>query len=431
MARKVGICRNIAFQSSPYGQFFERTVIDRLSRVFRNVRKISDFKSDDGPELTFEASIEDIEYEFGCAFSPKGHVEVSASLRAFDKIGREVWENRQKTFRIEWELYWLKSLPNDAVGEKPGYDISKAISTMVDGWVEEILRVPNAAFNIGQSEQKISAIETRRASLKDGDDKNTEFTTVSSEGEMPVQQLVRKVSDIYFGNYHALIIGNNAYRSLPALKTAVNDANATADLLRNHYGFTVTLLTDATRADILRTLATLRGQMTDRDNLLIYYAGHGWLDKEAGRGYWWPVDAQENDPTNWIDNANITGAVRAMNAKHIMVVADSCYSGSLTRGIKVVVQSSDYIQRMTEKKARTVLTSGGLEPVADSGGGNHSAFAKAFLDVLRENKGVIDGHQLFTLIRRPVMVNSDQTPEYGDIRIAGHEGGDFLFVRKD
>ena len=69
-------------------------------------------------------------------------------------------------------------------------------------------------------------------------------------------------------------------------------------------------------------------------------------------------------------------------------------------------------------------------PVADSGGGNHSAFAKVFLDVLRENTGVLDGHRLFTLMRRPVMVNSDQTPEYGDIRKAGHGGGDFLFVRR-
>ncbi|MDP7667219.1 MAG: hypothetical protein QF738_04055 [Rhodospirillales bacterium] len=32
-------------------------------------------------------------------------------------------------------------------------------------------------------------------------------------------------------------------------------------------------------------------------------------------------------------------------------------------------------------------------------------------------------------IRRPVMLAADQTPEYADIRKAGHDGGDFLFVR--
>jgi len=33
-------------------------------------------------------------------------------------------------------------------------------------------------------------------------------------------------------------------------------------------------------------------------------------------------------------------------------------------------------------------------------------------------------------IKRPIMLNSNQTPEYSDIRKAGHDGGDFLFVRK-
>ena len=66
----------------------------------------------------------------------------------------------------------------------------------------------------------------------------------------------------------------------------------------------------------------------------------------------------------------------------------------------------------------------------DSGGDGHSIFANALLTALRENDEIIDGTTLFSRIRRPVMVNSDQTPEYGDIRKCGHEGGDFLFSRK-
>ena len=68
--------------------------------------------------------------------------------------------------------------------------------------------------------------------------------------------------------------------------------------------------------------------------------------------------------------------------------------------------------------------------MVDSGGARHSIFAKVFLDILRENARIMDGTQLFTRIRRPVMVNALQTPQYSDIRFAGHEGGDFLFVRK-
>ena len=232
-----------------------------------------------------------------------------------------------------------------------------------------------------------------------------------------------------YGQYHALVIGNNAYRNVTALKTPVDDARAISAVLRDLYGFTVTLLEDATRADILKTLTTYRKILKEDDNLLIYYAGHGWLDEDGGTGYWLPVDAEREDPTNWVGNASITTAVRGVHAKHVMVVADSCYAGALTRDIKVGARTPNHLARLVEKKARTVLTSGGLEPVLDSGGGNHSVFAKAFLDVLRENQGVIDGSAFFSKLRRPVMVNSDQTPEYGDIRKAGHDGGDFLFVR--
>ena len=67
----------------------------------------------------------------------------------------------------------------------------------------------------------------------------------------------------------------------------------------------------------------------------------------------------------------------------------------------------------------------------DSGGkGRHSVFASAFLDALKDNDGIINGAQLFNKLRRPVMLNSDQTPEYSDIRKAGHDGGE-LFVRKN
>lgn len=78
-----------------------------------------------------------------------------------------------------------------------------------------------------------------------------------------------------------------------------------------------------------------------------------------------------------------------------------------------------------------MISSGGLEPVIDSGGkGLHSVFASAFLDALKENKDIMDGAQLFNKLRRPVMLNSDQTPEYSDIRKAGHDGGEFLFLRE-
>ncbi len=236
-------------------------------------------------------------------------------------------------------------------------------------------------------------------------------------------------SGLRMGRYYARVIGNNAYTNLPTLQTAVNDANALSELLRTRYGFEVTTLLDASRAETLQALARYRRLLREDDNFLIYYAGHGWLDEDADRGYWLPVDATQDDDVFWIANESITSKTRAMSAKHVIVIADSCYSGKLSRGIHVNQDKPGYLERLAERRARVVLTSGGVEPVSDSGGrDNHSVFASALLRALAENTGVLEGHELFTRIRRPVVLNSNQIPEYSDMRRAGHDGGDFLFI---
>jgi uncharacterized caspase-like protein len=198
-----------------------------------------------------------------------------------------------------------------------------------------------------------------------------------------------------FGRYHALVIGNNDYQNLPKLNTAVSDATATAELLRGKYGFEVKLLTDATRLDILRALNGYRRDLTERDNLLIYYAGHGVLDKETETGFWLPVDAARDSDEEWIANADLTRRLKGVSAKHVLVVADSCYSGTLLReapaALRTGAERAAWLKRMNSLASRTALVSGGLEPVVDSGAGGHSVFANAFLAALGDNTGVLDG----------------------------------------
>lgn len=138
----------------------------------------------------------------------------------------------------------------------------------------------------------------------------------------------------------------------------------------------------------------------------------------------------------WIPTSEITNLLKAVRARHVLIVADSCYSGSLLMrdsGARLPAAASrdEWLKRMLAKRSRTALTSGGEEPVADGGGGRHSVFAKALLEVLRENKGILDGDSLFDQIKRPVALNAEQTPLYGDIRMTGHEMGDFLLVPKE
>jgi len=237
------------------------------------------------------------------------------------------------------------------------------------------------------------------------------------------------------GGYYALVIGNNAYASLPRLKTAEADARGVATLLKEFYGFETKLLLNATRGQIVSALSSYRRELGPDANLLIYYAGHGFNDKEADKAYWLPVDATRDDTSNWIIADEITTGIRVIPAKHVLVVADSCYSGTLTRGLGEALPPPNgreqFLGRMAAGRSRTLMASGGDEPVADGGGGNHSVFANALLRGLREiDKDKFTAAELFRYhVEEPVAGRANQTPEYNPLRNSGHESGDFIFIR--
>ena len=139
-------------------------------------------------------------------------------------------------------------------------------------------------------------------------------------------------------------------------------------------------------------------------------------------------------------SVTVTDILNAMRAKHVLVVADSCYSGALTQS--AIPRTDDELsedrrmrwQRLVvDKRSRTALTSGGLAPVLDGGGGDHSIFAHAFIDILRKNNDVLDGRRLYEGLAARVTYRArtrsfEQEPQYAPIRFGGHEAGDFYLV---
>jgi TPR repeat protein len=246
--------------------------------------------------------------------------------------------------------------------------------------------------------------------------------------------------DLDFGNYHALIIGNKNYEKLPSLDTPINDAQSVEKILREKYGVKTKLLVDANRYQILTELNNYRAKLTEKDNLIIYYAGHGELDKVNMRGHWLPVDADADNSANWISTVAITDILNAMSVKHIMVVADSCYSGAMTRSSLARLESgmsadqkSEWLKAMLKAKSRTVLTSGGLQPVMDGGGGDHSVFAQAVIKALQNHQGLLEGQQLYRDVSANIVAIAasygiEQVPVYAPIQHAGHESGEFFLV---
>lgn len=251
-----------------------------------------------------------------------------------------------------------------------------------------------------------------------------------------LQQEPANVSNNAAGHYYALLIGNNAYQNVPNLRTAETDARAVDTTLRERFGFETKLLLNATRQEVLSAISYYRRSLDQNDSLLIYYAGHGYFDREADKAYWLPVDARREDNANWISADDITSNIRAVPAKHVLIVSDSCYSGTIYRSLDLAISAPTarevFVGKMISGKSRTLMASGGNEPVADGGGGEHSVFAKAFLIGLNGmDQSRFTAAELFRdFIQERVAGGANQTPEYNPLRNSGHESGDFVFTRK-
>ncbi|MBU6198337.1 MAG: caspase family protein [Xanthomonadaceae bacterium] len=282
------------------------------------------------------------------------------------------------------------------------------------------------------------------ASDKTGGEAVLDFMLVPGPGGKAVRESAPSgqslPSGVRLGKYYALIIGNDNYAAFPALASAADDAKAVAGVLQSRYGYDVKLLANANRFEILSALNDMREALTDKDNLLVYYAGHGEIDSSR-QGYWLPVDAQLNQPNSWISNRAISDILTTMQARHVLVIADSCYSGTMTRSALATFGGGmadnvwgDWVKAMVAGRSRTALTSGGVQPVADAASkGGHSMFATALLTVLRDNNQLLTGQELFREIAASMALRSanaglQQAPEYAPIQFAGHEAGEFFLM---
>jgi len=256
--------------------------------------------------------------------------------------------------------------------------------------------------------------------------------TEKNESQLPLTNVVA-------GRYHALVIGNDSYQYVPRLKTAVADARVIDSILREQYGFETKLLLNASRQEIFLAISYYRRNVEANDNLLVYYAGHGHFDRETEKAYWLPVDARSEDAANWISADDITSNIRAVPARHVLVVSDSCYSGTIDRGLglgastaSALSERNRFLQKMMAGKSRTLMASGGNEPVSDGGGDGHSVFGRVFLTGLtRIDKNSFTASELFRdFVQERVAGAANQTPEYNPLRNSGHESGDFVFIRR-
>ncbi|MEJ2641935.1 MAG: caspase family protein, partial [Desulfosarcinaceae bacterium] len=246
------------------------------------------------------------------------------------------------------------------------------------------------------------------------------------------------------GTYRALLIGNDAYPAdrgpWKPLKTAVAGARALKQVLLRQYGFSdVKVLENATRREILLALQALSRRIMQGDSVLMYYAGHGYLNMDTRRGYWVPVDAKDTDQTTFLRNSTIRDelGIIAARAKHTLLISDACFSGTLLRGdrrgISAQTGTEAYYRKVAKKKSIQVLTAGGVEYVDDDyHTSGHSPFTYFLLNELKNNdRLLLTASELSTNVEKAVANNVDQVPESGVVQGAGDELGEFIFINID
>ncbi len=235
-------------------------------------------------------------------------------------------------------------------------------------------------------------------------------------------------------NYYALLIGVEKYQyanaNLGNLNQPVKDANALMGVLAGDYSFkqeNVLFLKNPTRDQIITAFEDLAKKVTPKDNLLIFYAGHGIWDERLKVGYWLPSDAKTDNKSAWIANSTIRDYISGIQSKHTLLITDACFSGSIFKTREVISEVNEYaVAKIYQLPSRKAMTSGTLTTVPDT-----SKFMEYLLKRLRDNtNNFLTARQLFFSVETAVMNNTNTVPQFGVIQETGDEGGDFIFMRK-
>ncbi len=239
---------------------------------------------------------------------------------------------------------------------------------------------------------------------------------------------------------YALVFGTDQYDNWPDLVNPVFDAKTIANELRNTYGYKVEMIENATQEQIMKKLREyIEKKYEPLDQLFIFFAGHGNYDATFSEGYLVPKEALTKDEakTSYLSYNRLRSVVNNIPCEHIFLTMDVCFGGTFdqklsnSRGaLEEMYTEKGIAEFVTQKlmyKTRKFLTSGGKQYVSDGIPGQHSPFARAFIEALRSHGGR-DG--ILTLAEiTPFVEKLKITPragEFGD----NAPGSDFIFIAR-
>jgi Uncharacterized protein containing caspase domain len=292
-----------------------------------------------------------------------------------------------------------------------------------------LIDVPNGAIWKFEKENNVTL------TVSNGKSHNTIAANRSTEDTQPKTIITntvennQKINNV--GKFYAIIIGNNDYMDsdIQSLDEPISDATKLYNVLITKYTFeksNVTFLKNATYEQMIQAFDDLSNKITKNDNLLVFYAGHGYWNEIKNLGFWLPTDAKRSNTAFWIPNSRISDYMSSIKSKHTLLIADACFSGSIFKTRSAFSDAQPSINKLYELPSKKAMTSGTLKEVPDK-----SVFLQYLVERLNDNtEKYLSSDMLFTSFRQAVLNNSPTEPQYGTIQNAGDEGGEFIFILK-
>lgn len=287
-----------------------------------------------------------------------------------------------------------------------------------------------AFIKLEQGENKINVIAKNKAERIT----NKTFTiSYKKDISPPITNIIRKGKD------YGLLFATDNYTYWQTLTNPINDAKSISEELKNNYGFSTELVLNPSKLNIKAKLREYASKTySDDDQLFIFFAGHGQFDNTYKEGYIVAKDSLLNDEVkdSYISHSELSTIINNIPCKHIFLVMDVCFGGTFDQKIAQrgeneqndnEITKTEFINRKLKYKTRLYLTSGGKEYVSDGRPGQHSPFARKFLEALRSyggKDGVLTREEINNSVEK--LNPEPKAGEFGN----NEPGSDFIFVAK-
>ena len=211
----------------------------------------------------------------------------------------------------------------------------------------------------------------------------------------------------------ALVIGQSAYRSVPALPNPANDARAVTQLLTDS-GFEVSTASDLSQNQIRETVSEFAGKVAAKgpDTVaLVFYAGHGL--QVDGENFLIPVDIdakREADiPLQAVRLNDILNTLTSVPSRMRILMLDACRNNPFPE-LKTAGSGLALVDAKVGAPGTFLSFSTSPGAVAEDGTGSNSPYTTALLAAGREQNIPIE--ETFKRVRLAVnkVTEGRQTP---------------------